>query len=93
MNDGLALGSAAAEMLLFAGACVLLLAATVRLPARALLYGAVGLFIGAALLTWALVPAADVLTYYGLYSSSRLTSVIQIGVLLSCAAALAYSGV
>ena len=88
----LALGSAAAVIVLFLGACAILIAATFRVPQRLLSYAAIGLLILTAAIAWLSCPATDVVTYNGLYSSSGLTALLQAGVLLTCAGALAYSG-
>lgn len=89
----LALGSAAAEILLFLGGCAALVAATFRaVPARLLWHSTVALLVLAALVVFQAWPEEASVTYGGLYSSSGLTAILQMGVLLASAGALAYSG-
>lgn len=88
----LALGSAVAEIFLFAMGCLMLLAATFRCQARILLYITVATFLFAALLVWQIAPASKSLTYFGLFEVSLLASTLKVGILLSCAAVMAYSG-
>lgn len=89
----LALGSAAAEILLFLGGCAVLVAATFRgVPARLLWHSTVALLVLATLVVFQTWPDEASVTYGGLYSASALTAILQAGVLLASAGALAYSG-
>lgn len=89
----LVLGSAGAEILLFLGGCAILVAATFKaVPARLLWYATVALMLvvsQVALLSW---PEQDAVTYNALYSATGLTTMLQVGILLAGAGALAYSG-
>ena len=91
--EQLVLSSASAEILLFIGACAVLVAATFRpVSPRLLLYVTVALLLVSAEVVLQSWPEQDTVSYNGLYSDTGLTAILQIGVLLACAGALAYSG-
>ena len=80
------------ELTLFLGGCLVLVLGTLKIPARYLHYGSVAILLLVAVQVWGLYPEQDTIEMTGLYDASRLTAVLQIGMLLACAAALAYSG-
>lgn len=88
----LALASATAEIFLLTAACVLLLVATFKVPVRLMHYGTIAIL----LITAALVDGGSgtgaSLSYYGMYEISKLSAILKVGILLTCAGVLAYSG-
>lgn len=80
------------ELTLFLGGCLVLVGATLRVRATHLHYGSIALLLLVALQVWGLYPQQDTVEMSGHYDASGLTAVLQIGVLLASATALAYSG-
>lgn len=90
MNQ-LALGAALPEIVLVAGASVLLLAATFGFSARLLHYSAIGVLVLCAAVVWTLFPGHVVSAYNGMLSVGPLAGMLSMAVLLACAGSLAYS--
>ena len=88
----LALSTAVPEIVLVAGASVILLSAAFQVSARLLHAGSIILLLVAAGLVTAAFPAVVSTSFNGMFAVGPLASMLKIGVLLSCAGAQAYSG-
>ena len=92
MSTDLGLTTAIAELVLFLGACGVLLIATVKLPEKYLMPITQAVLVITLIIVFITWPKEASTSFHELYEVSGLTAILQAGVLLSCVGVLAYSG-